>query len=100
MTVTASRSWLLEHALGAQVVPEAVHRRLVADRLRELGGERVEEPLGGGGVGDDPVVAGDAAGLVVAHAVDDQLELVLEVVVDDAVAELELFAISRRLVRA
>ena len=41
----------------------------------------------GTGQGDDAVVPGDALGLVLPDAVRDQLDLVAEVVVQDAVGE-------------
>ena len=53
-----------------------------------LSAKPVGQLLGRGRGRDQVVVAGHAGGLVVAHAVGDQLDLVGEVVVDDAVAEL------------
>ena len=85
---TASRRTLLEHALGAQVVPEAVHRRLVAAASRRAWRRSASSSSSAVvDVGDDARRSGvTQLRLVVAHAVDDQLDLVGEVVVHDAVA--------------
>ncbi|GAB1509098.1 hypothetical protein JCM33774_11390 [Actinophytocola sp. KF-1] len=77
-----------EHALVAQVVPEPVHGRVLAQ-----GGDHRVDPLAAqlvrrGGGGDDLVVPRDGGRLVLAHAVGDQVDLVAEVVVQDAVGEL------------
>jgi hypothetical protein len=78
---------LLEQALVAQVVPEPVHRRVGPQRLRHRLAELPLEFPGRPRGGDDLVVAGDAGGLVLAHAVRDQVLLVAEVVVQHAVRE-------------
>jgi hypothetical protein len=64
-----------------------VHRSLVDEGLDQLGREALEQLGLGGRLGDDLVVAVDAAHLVGGDAVDHQLELVLEVVVEHPVAE-------------
>jgi hypothetical protein len=77
-----------EQALIAQVVPEPVHRRVGSQGLRHRRAELALEFGRRTGAGDDLVVAGDARGLVLAHAVRDQVFFVAEVVVQHAVREL------------
>jgi hypothetical protein len=78
---------LVEKALVPQVVPEPVHRRVLAQRARHRGAEPAAELGRRGGRGHDRVIPGDALGLVLPHAVGDQVELVGEVVVQHAVRE-------------
>jgi tRNA (cmo5U34)-methyltransferase len=78
---------LLEQALVAQVVPEPVHGRVGAQRLGHGRAELGLELGGRGRGGHDLVVPGHARGLVLAHAVRDQVFLVGEVVVQDPVRE-------------
>ena len=75
---------------AAQVVPEAVHRGFFDHGLGEQCAETGFQFLRCLRGGDDAVVAGDAACLVVAHAVGDEIDLVAEVVVQDAVGELRI----------
>src|SRR5580704_1569085 len=86
--VHVSAECLVEHALVPQVVPEAVQRRLLAQRGSH-GRTEPESEFGCGACGGhDAVVAGHAFGFVLPHAVSDQLELVAEVVMQDTVGEL------------
>ena len=73
----ARRSYQRRCMVASSIMVSAEHR--AETRFQLLGSLRG---------GDDAVVAGDAARLVVAHAVRDQIDLVAEVVVQDAVGEL------------
>ena len=81
---------LLEHPLVPQVVPEPVQRRVLAQRLGHRRGERGPQLPGRPRGHDGVVVPLHALFLVLPHAVGDEVDLVAEVVVQDAVAELRV----------
>ena len=79
---------LLEHRSGRAGRTRAGASAPRPHGLDQLVGEPRRAAPRGGRLGDQAVVARHALRLVVAHAVGDQLDLVREVVVHDAVAEL------------
>src|SRR6266478_6374085 len=79
---------LLKQRLRAKVVPEAMHPSLVANRLAELFEKTLHQFVAALRRRRDLVVPRDALRLVVTNTTADQVDLVAEVIVQDAVRKL------------